>query len=65
MCIESLHPGVNLKEVIEKTGFELLIPEEVPVTPEPTEKELDLIRNIVDPNGELLQGKMGGSNIRK
>jgi len=60
MCIESVHPGVTVEQVQNNTGFELIIPENVPVTPEPTAEELELIRTKVDPEGELLQGKMGG-----
>lgn len=45
----SLHPGVTLDEVVENTGFELEVPSDVPVTREPTEAELMIIRNVLDP----------------
>ncbi|MGO4257786.1 CoA-transferase subunit beta [Marmoricola sp. RAF53] len=45
----SLHPGVTLDEVVENTGFELAVPAEVPTTREPTESELMIIRNVLDP----------------
>ncbi len=45
----SVHPGVSVDEVVENTGFELSIPADVPVTREPTESELMIIRNVLDP----------------
>ena len=45
----SLHPGVTLEEVVENTGFTLEIPADVATTREPTEAELMLIRNVLDP----------------
>lgn len=49
MRIESIHPGVELKEVIENTGFNLMIPENLKVTKLPTEKEVRFIEKI-DPH---------------
>jgi hypothetical protein len=37
--------------VVAATGFPLLIPEKVPVTREPTARELELIREL-DPDGK-------------
>ena len=45
----SLHPGVTLDEVVEGTGFALEVPADVPTTREPTESELMIIRNVLDP----------------
>jgi acyl CoA:acetate/3-ketoacid CoA transferase beta subunit len=45
----SIHPGVTLDEVVENTGFALEIPTEVATTREPTESELMIIRNVLDP----------------
>ena len=50
MRLVSVHPGVKVEDVINNTGFELIIPDEVPVTEPPTEKELEFIRKI-DPDG--------------
>jgi acyl CoA:acetate/3-ketoacid CoA transferase beta subunit len=44
MRVRSLHPGVTIDEVVENTGFELQIPDEIPVTRDPTPEELELIR---------------------
>ena len=50
MEVQSLHPGVTLEDVIEATGFKLRIPDEVPETRMPTEAELRLIREVIDPD---------------
>jgi acyl CoA:acetate/3-ketoacid CoA transferase beta subunit len=45
----SVHPGVTADEVVEATGFELAIDSDVATTREPTESELMIIRNVLDP----------------
>lgn len=45
----SVHPGVTSDEVVEATGFELAIEGEPTTTREPTESELMIIRNVLDP----------------
>jgi len=53
--LKSVHPGVDLEEVIENTGFTHdYVPENVPVTPPPTEEEVRLLREVIDPQGVLL-----------
>lgn len=52
MRLRSLHPGVTLEEVTEATGFALAVPDEVPETRGPTEAELRLIREVIDPDGQ-------------
>lgn len=51
MKLISIHPGVTVDQVKENTGFELVIPEEVPKTEPPTENELRLLREEIDPSG--------------
>lgn len=51
MRLRSLHPGVSLEQVTAATGFALAVPDEVPFTREPTEAELRLIREVIDPKG--------------
>jgi acyl CoA:acetate/3-ketoacid CoA transferase beta subunit len=51
MRLRSVHPGVSIEQVQELTGFPLTIPDDVAVTPEPTEAELRLIRERLDPAG--------------
>jgi acyl CoA:acetate/3-ketoacid CoA transferase beta subunit len=51
MRLVSVHPGVRVGNVIENTGFELVIPDDVPETRAPSDEELKLIREVLDPNG--------------
>lgn len=51
MRLASVHPGVRIDDVVEATGFELHIPVEVPETRTPTEEELRIIRDRLDPAG--------------
>jgi glutaconate CoA-transferase subunit B len=48
MMLLSTQPGIAIEKVIENTGFELLIPDEVTENPPPTEKELGVLREEVD-----------------
>ena len=51
MRLASLHPGVELDDVLAATGFDLLLPAgEIPRTPAPTAAELSLIRDQIDPD---------------
>ena len=49
MRLTSLHPGVTVDEVVENTGFELVIEGDIPETRLPTPAELELIRDRIDP----------------
>ena len=51
MRVRSLHPGVSMDEVAEATGFELVVPDEIPTSRLPTDEELDLMRSVLDPAG--------------
>jgi acyl CoA:acetate/3-ketoacid CoA transferase beta subunit len=51
MSIASVHPGVTVDEVREQTGFELAVPDDVPTTREPSDEELKLLREVLDPRG--------------
>jgi len=59
--LKSNHPGVEIKTIKESTGFDLIIPDSIEETTPPSEKELDLLRNEVDPLDirklEVLSGK--------
>jgi glutaconate CoA-transferase subunit B len=50
MMLVSTHPGVSVKDVVDNTGFKLIVPERVPVTGEPSSEELRLLREELDPN---------------
>jgi acyl CoA:acetate/3-ketoacid CoA transferase beta subunit len=51
MRLRSLHPGVTVDQVVQNTGFELVIPDDVPETRAPSAEELRLLREDIDPNG--------------
>jgi acyl CoA:acetate/3-ketoacid CoA transferase beta subunit len=51
MRLRSHHPGVSIKEIVEATGFKLVIPNDVPETRLPTPEELTLLREVLDPKG--------------
>jgi len=48
--LATVHPGVTIQQVTENSGFDLIIPKNVPTTELPTYEELELLRKI-DPNG--------------
>jgi acyl CoA:acetate/3-ketoacid CoA transferase beta subunit len=50
MQLRSVHPGVTVDEVVAATGFELVIPDDVPESRLPSDDELRLIREVIDPN---------------
>lgn len=49
MRLASVHPGVGVEQVVDATGFELVIGNEVPETRAPSDGELKLIRDRLDP----------------
>ncbi|WP_025209448.1 CoA-transferase subunit beta [Hippea sp. KM1] len=49
MMVESVHPGYTLDDVRNNTDFELLVAEDITQTKPPTEEELYILRNEVDP----------------
>jgi len=49
MRVESVHQGVTREKVVESTGFELLWAPAASETPPPTEDELRVLREEVDP----------------
>lgn len=52
MMLKSVHPGISVAGVQAATGFELLFPEEaVPETSPPTQEQVRLIRESIDPDG--------------
>lgn len=50
----SLHPGVSLEDVKENSGFEIIIPDNVGTSAEPTEEHLRILRQEIDPAGIVL-----------
>jgi hypothetical protein len=58
--VRSVHPGVDVGEVVERTGFELEVPDDVPLTPDPSEQQLKLLREEIDPLGTVKFDFVGG-----
>jgi glutaconate CoA-transferase subunit B len=48
--LASIHPGVSIEQILENTGFDLIVPEKVSTTEPPTCEDLALLREI-DPHG--------------
>ena len=51
MKLLSVNPGVTIEQVIENTGFDLLVADEVTSNSHPTEEELKILRDEIDPDG--------------
>ncbi len=58
MRLASVHPGYTVADVVANTGFELVIPDEVPTTTPPTDWELHELRTKVDRGGQLRRTKV-------
>jgi hypothetical protein len=58
MRVVSLHPGVTRTQVESETGFELIWPDNFPITIEPTQEELDWIHKEIDVSGAFLNGNI-------
>ncbi|MHB9288758.1 CoA-transferase subunit beta [Halobacteriales archaeon Cl-PHB] len=51
MYLESLHPGVEPAQIDEHSGFEIPVPDDPPRSHVPTDEELRLLREDLDPRG--------------
>jgi acyl CoA:acetate/3-ketoacid CoA transferase beta subunit len=51
MRLRSAHPGVTVDDIVKNTGFPLVIPDRVEQTRAPTDDELRLLREVIDPRG--------------
>jgi glutaconate CoA-transferase, subunit B len=54
MKLLAVNPGVSVQDVIDNTGFDLLIADKVQEIKPPTDEELRILREEVDPVGTLL-----------
>jgi|LFEF01.1.fsa_nt_gb glutaconate CoA-transferase subunit B len=54
MRVRSIHPGIEIADVVESTAFDLGDLSEVPLTQVPSPAELKILREKVDPRGILL-----------
>lgn len=48
--LATIHPGVTIQQIVENSGFDIILPKSAPTTELPTQEELTLLRAI-DPNG--------------
>lgn len=51
MTLQSLHPGVDVEVINERSGFEIQIPDDYGHNPQPTDEELRILREEIDPRG--------------
>jgi acyl CoA:acetate/3-ketoacid CoA transferase beta subunit len=51
MRLASVHPGVAVEQVQAETAFPLVVPDDIATTREPTDEELKLLREVLDPAG--------------
>jgi acyl CoA:acetate/3-ketoacid CoA transferase beta subunit len=51
MKLVAIHPGIDVEAITENSSFEIIIPEEMDVTEPPTNEELRLLREEIDPTG--------------
>ena len=49
MMLASIHPGITLAEVLATMGFLPVVPEILPNTEPPTQEQVRLIREVIDP----------------
>jgi hypothetical protein len=49
MRLASVHPGVNISDITEACSFELVIGDDVPTTRLPSDEELAMLREVLDP----------------
>lgn len=54
MRVESIHSGNTFEDVQKNCGFPLLKAEKIVTTPAPAEKELEILRNEVDPKRYII-----------
>lgn len=53
MRLRSVHPGVTVDQVLENTGFAVIVPDHVPETAAPTPEEIWTLRERIDIEGML------------
>ncbi len=56
LVLAALHPGRLVEEARANTGWELKVSATLRTTDLPTEKELEILRNDLDPSGTYLRG---------
>jgi glutaconate CoA-transferase, subunit B len=65
MRLTSFHPGASLAQIEKRTGFELIVADDIHETPPPTVAELELLRNEIDPMGIRRLETLSGTERRE
>jgi acyl CoA:acetate/3-ketoacid CoA transferase beta subunit len=65
MRISSYHPGVTIEKIQAHTGFKLQLSPSINETPLPTDEEIDLLRNKIDPLDIRKLEMLGGAARRE
>jgi glutaconate CoA-transferase subunit B len=60
MKVRSIHPGSTKKQIIENTGFDILIPDDAHETEAPSKEDIELIRTMIDPKRKFLNAVITG-----
>ncbi len=47
LVLTAVHPGVSVEQVLEQTGWPLLVADDLAATPPPTDVELAALRELV------------------
>jgi len=57
--LTSLHPGATVEQAVKNTGWPLKVAADLKATPTPTDEEVRLLREELDPQGIYLKSKGG------
>ena len=61
MRLTHVHPGVDVKRILRKTGFQLDIADDLRETIHPAEEDIRLLREEIDPLGTRKLETLGGA----
>jgi glutaconate CoA-transferase subunit B len=56
LVLTALHPGATVEQARENTGWALKVAQSLPVTPPPSDEELRILHEDLDPQGIYLKG---------
>jgi glutaconate CoA-transferase subunit B len=55
LCLTALHPGIQVEQVRQNTGWDLKVASRLQVTQPPSPEELIILREELDPHGIYLK----------
>lgn len=53
--VGTVAPGLKSEDIQDKIDFELIIPEKIKKMEEPTDEDLRLLREVIDPQGYFIE----------